>query len=612
MKNVLRTLILSSISVLLLSGCNGLNNNNNVIEDMTPTSISISKESVNLNVNQTVSITATLFNENNHRCDGVNISWTISDDVVASIVSSYNGSVCDVSAKSIGQTSLMASYGNLSITCLINVVSEYVPEQKTLSYTYDDYIKNNVYNLSSSPSINKTNLLIIPVWFTDSSDYINVSQGKENVRNDIVNAYLGSEAETGWQSVKSYYENESRGKLSFNGVVSDWYECGYKSTYFYSKTSGGNNTMSLVSKAVNWYKTTYNVSNLSEFDCNKDGYLDGVMLIYGAPDSNSYTTYNNDNMWAYCYWLQNGDANISNPTPNVFFWASYDFMYSSTSAIKRTLKSTYGGGDNTYCNVDAHTFIHEMGHVFGLEDYYDYSSQYNPAGGYSMQDCNVGSHDPFSRLALGWEKVYVPTKTSKLHINPFEQSGDLILLSSHNESITSPFDEYILVELYSPLGLNEFDCKHLYASYGPQGPNKYGIRIWHIDARLLYFSDPNTEYPSENKVTSEPISGKYYTHMMSNTYYSDSTDSSYYSPLGSRYANYNILQLIRADGGTYKSKDYLSSSSLFIDETFSMSTNTYYKQFVNSTKLNDKSTLGWTISFSNVSSSGADVSITKL
>ena len=90
------------------------------------------------------------------------------------------------------------------------------------------------------------------------------------------------------------------------------------------------------------------------------------MLIYGAPD---YQVLGNNakNLWAYCYWTDN-DANKNAPTSNVFFWASYDFMYPE-----------YAGGANTTPGLpDAHTYIHELGHCMGLEDYYDYNNNYYP------------------------------------------------------------------------------------------------------------------------------------------------------------------------------------------------------------------------------------------
>ena len=56
--------------------------------------------------------------------------------------------------------------------------------------------------------------------------------------------------------------------------------------------------------------------------------------------------------------------------------------------------------------VDSHTFRHESGHIFGLEDLYDYSGNYLPMGGFTLQVNNLGDHDPYSRLALGWGSLH--------------------------------------------------------------------------------------------------------------------------------------------------------------------------------------------------------------
>ena len=57
-------------------------------------------------------------------------------------------------------------------------------------YTFTDFAKYSGY-MSVSPSLGESKLLVIPVWFTDSSDFI---ANKDNVRNDIETAYIGTSA----------------------------------------------------------------------------------------------------------------------------------------------------------------------------------------------------------------------------------------------------------------------------------------------------------------------------------------------------------------------------------------------------------------------------------
>ena len=482
----------------------------------------------------------------------------------------------------------------------LSVVEKGVISKTHLSYTYDDYMSNNIYRLDNCPLSGSPKLLIIPVWFTDSDTYILTSK-KETVRSDIQKAYLGSNSETGWRSVKTYYEEESQNKMSLTGTVSGWYNCGYSVSEVGDKNNGQSVTTAMVSSAVDWYFDTYNTSDSkSNYDTNGDGYLDGVMLIYAAPDYASLSNSSLSNLWAYCFWTQPSSAGTaSNPIPNVFFWASYDFMYNGSKAYTQTGKSSYGHGDTSHCNIDAHTFIHEMGHVLGLEDYYDYSDyNYHPAGGFSMQDYNVGGHDPYSVMAYGWADPYIPTESMTITINDFQSSHDLILLSNH--SVTTPFDEYLLLELYTPTGLNELDSTYSYNGGYPKGPTTPGIRLWHVDARLAYTSDWENWY-----LTNNPTKGNVH-HLMSNSY-----DGDHASIFSSDYYNYNILQLIRNDTyETYTPSSTLSSSSLF-KQSNSFSQSAYSSQFVDGTDLNNGSPLGWTFTVNSLSSSSATITLTK-
>ncbi len=81
---------------------------------------------------------------------------------------------------------------------------------KKASYNYKHFTKYNAYQISSAPCVGAANILVIPVWFTDSGNYI-ASSNRENVRSDIQAAYFGTNEQTGWRSVKTFYEEESHG-----------------------------------------------------------------------------------------------------------------------------------------------------------------------------------------------------------------------------------------------------------------------------------------------------------------------------------------------------------------------------------------------------------------
>lgn len=478
--------------------------------------------------------------------------------------------------------------------------------KKTLKYDYTDVTGNNFARIDSCPSVGTAKLLVIPVWFTDSSTCISTSK-KANVRSDIQTAYFGSASDTGWQSVKSFYETESHGQLALTGTVTDWYECGKSSSYFYS--DNGMKTGQFAELAANWYFQNNPSDSRKNYDCDGDGYLDGVMCIYGYPNFRSKSG-SGSNLWAYAFWLQDSSKNSkTSPGLNSFFWASYDFMYGS-NASSRTGYS-YHYGDTSHCSVDAHTYIHEMGHVFGLDDYYDYNDVAEPAGKITMQDENVCGHDPYSVMALGWASPYIPTETMDITINSFQESGDLILLTPSWNKYDSPFDEYILLELYSPTGLNQFDATYQYAGRD-LAPNAAGIRVWHVDSRLITYK--NSSYP----FTTYPLENNGVELAMSNTYWSNDEDNNniYTSRLAqevsSTYGNYNLLQYIRKDSyANYKPNSVISSSNMFKQgDTFKM--NTYKNQFYTSGRLNNGLELGWEFKVKSLNSSKATITVTKV
>ena len=470
-------------------------------------------------------------------------------------------------------------------------------EKQNVNYTYKDYLDHNRFDIDGTPTSGQPKILVIPVWFTDSLTYIPLSK-KDKVKKDIKTAYFGSSSEAGWESVHTYYKKLSHDKLLLDGRISDWYECGHPASYYASEENGQSRTKQLVRDAVTWYKGQ--VSDLTSFDLDKNGYLDGVMLIYAAPDYGALEDDSASNLWAYCYWLQDHNPNVSDPNPDAFFWASYDFMYGKNDGF------TYYSGDTRYCNIDTHTYIHEMGHMFGLEDYYDYSGQYDPAGGFSMQDLNIGSHDPYSALALGWANAYVPTESCNVELKPFQDSGDIIILSPNFQN--SPFDEYLILEYYTPTGLNYFDTKHQYQSRYPMGPSYSGIRLWHVDGRLLELDSPDSD---KYRIATKIESNKYYTHMLSNTYYKKNKGEDYISPLGKDYANYNILQLIRNNKEEdYQPTSYLDRDDLFyVGDKFTM--REFSDQFVQSSRLNNKSSLGWSFSVRKSSAEKITITLTK-
>ena len=490
--------------------------------------------------------------------------------------------------------------------------ASYVPS------TYENLVKNSVYYESAIPtSTQKSKYLVLPVWFTDSEYLIKDGEDKPSIHSKITTAFSGSEEETGWNSVRTYYEAESNGKKSFDFTIGDWYDVGIDS----SGIAGDQNdervaqeTEAIIKNAVKNYFNNNPSDDRKNYDSDGDGYIDALAVIYAVQNYTSDFNFERyyrkrpgssfTNLWAYVYWLQDpSQQNVNKPGANAYLWASYDFSNVSSKNVR-----------DYPVKVDAHAYIHETGHLFGLDDYYDYTGDNKPAGGFSMQDYNVGMHDPYSILSLGWGgDIKVPTETSTITINKFTSSHDVIILSPEYQD--SVFDEYLLLELYSPDGLNELDSSYKYEGKAPQGPKTPGIRLWHIDARLAYKLGRGYDYDYSEAQISNKIDTQYYYNMLCrNNTYTSGKGSDYFSPLAQvkHYAQYRLLELIRnGDYLKFRKKNDLDTQDLFLEgDSFNMST--YRNWFVETGRLDSGKELGWSFTVDAITSETATITVTKL
>lgn len=544
------------------------------LPDVFVSSITLSENRIALDKGETTSLSVKRIIPDN--ATNKEYTWVSSDENIATV--NQEGLI---TAKNYGKVAISAvanDDAHAEGVCALEVFGGTDFPQTLIKETNKDFQRQEAYNLSYCPTVGSPRLLLLPVWFEDSDTFIKTEK-REEIRQDIFKTYAGTNEEVGWRSVRTYYKELSNGLLNLNASLGEWYEAPYA-----SQEVGAYETQKILEKAIaNYFNIHRNESRVS-YDTDGDGFLDGVILIYAAPDYQIYG--NNDNLWAYCSWLQE-DGDISNPGANVFFWASYDFMYDSLKSKEKTGREYGGNGDNNHCNLDSHSFIHEMGHVLGLEDYYDYSYQYSPAGNFSMQDYNVGSHDAFSAMCYGFVSPFIPTESCEITLNPFQSSKEAILLTPEWNDLDSPFDEYLLLELYTPTGLNQFDVEYKYKRR-QQGPTETGIRLWHVDGRV-------TEYYTR-KLVAGCGNRQYILHGLVNTYEGNGVGSERLSPMGKGYYDMNMLQLIRNNvNETYKPYSSLSNDNLFLDGSY-FDMDTFSKQFVNGDKLNSGLDLGWSFS----------------
>ncbi len=155
----------------------------------------------------------------------------------------------------------------------------------------------------------------------------------------------------------------------------------------------------------------------------------------------------------------------------------------------------------------------------------------------------------------------------------------------------------------------------------PTGSQQSGIRLWHVDARLLYKSSSNPfDTYSSNKVTNDPlISGNKVRGMFTNSYNDGIVGMESLSPLAERnpssdhYSDFKLLELVRNSTtiSYLKTKEVMNSLSLFkAGDTFSMSK--YSRQFVNNGRLNkNNDSLGFTFKVNALNDGYASITVTK-
>ncbi len=410
-------------------------------------------------------------------------------------------------------------------------------------------------NAIGLPSTGTYNALVIPVQF--SGDTITQTQ-----LDKLNKAFNGTSADTGWESVKTYYQKASYGKLNITFDVQPVCRMQYSSSYYENLTAtdeqsgqdykNGDNV--ILHEALTKLDSAI---DFSKYDTNNDGCIDAVYLIYSAP-----VDYKNaDFFWAYVTW--NGtDNQYDNKYAYYYMFTGLDFM-------------DEGSANNGSMTINTETFIHETGHLLALDDYYDYDSNAGcneGLGGCAMMDWNIGDHDAYSKIMMGWTDATVVNETQTITIKSLQEKGDVILIPLNFDN--SYFCEYLLIDLYSAQGLNELRSEH--GSTVLYGGAEYGVRIYHVS------SSANNPY---------------------NNNYGSFTDCN-----NSDTAN-ALIKLVEADGGDSKFTDSDGYATVATESDLWKTGSTLGSVFENYTR-NNGDTVNFEISIDSVSAEQATITVT--
>jgi M6 family metalloprotease-like protein len=454
----------------------------------------------------------------------------------------------------------------------------YSPDQISMPYTIADYGNKNVQNWHNTPQTGKVPLLIVPVVIPGDE----ASATEENY-NLISKAFFGKSSDLHYESLHSYYYKASYGGLDFTGAVTDYFYPGEVSSEFKTPSSYTSGTVDdLAVAAAKWASETAGY-DLTQFDSDKNGMIDGMWLIYlHAIDSST-------EFWAYNTTTGN-KADVDNPVVNNFGWAGLNFLNDKFAS----------SGTHTNSACDAHVVIHETGHMLGVMDYYSYSqSGYDAVGKVDMMSNNINDHNPYTKLIYGWVKPYIVYGNATITIKSCQWPNTMIIYGyddkkyskdANGKVIFNPFDEYLVADYFTNQGLNAqgYDCYYMSALNGTGG------RLYHVDNRLAYY-DSNIVLtmfadPDDILTTADGVI-RFINNSEAGSY---DEEKLYGAP--SSFNKYDEIRWISADKRVLSDTNVTSAASLFgSGDTFTLSD--YSAQFPNKTTFDNGKKCSYSISF---------------
>ena len=362
--------------------------------------------------------------------------------------------------------------------------------KNTKEVTHRDGTINDVHDLlalnktgkvkTAIPSTGERKLLVVPVYFNDSN--VNTLDVKHLY---LENAFFGETNHTEYDSVAGYYNKTSYGQLRLTGEVAPWVNIGINSNDWKSLSSSHSTASAIIAARAVDYLKEHNLIDFSLYDTDEDDNIDGVYVIYDHPFDQRNTS---DSLyWAFTYYTYEGENGLNKEAPYL-----NDFAWTSVNAITDV---GVVNDNKSYTNY----LIHETGHLLGLSDYYNvyYTGRnnfhYQPTGSFDMMDYNIGDHSAFSKYLLKWTSPLVLKHGTSFtyKLKPLQSSGEYILVPSSKYK-DSPYGEYLLLEYFTPQGLNKYSEQFEYVTGSGakiiyRYPQYFGLKIFHVNASLGYY-----------------------------------------------------------------------------------------------------------------------------
>jgi M6 family metalloprotease-like protein len=229
----------------------------------------------------------------------------------------------------------------------------------------------------------------------------------------------------------------------------------------------------LLSDALDSLDATH---DFAQYDNDNDGDIDLVTILYAGPDTG----------WGSFWWAYRWQFFVPE--------ASKEFDGKKAKQFVFQFVDTRGANRDDF---DPTTLLHEMGHAFGLADYYDYDPDIGPqggVGGLDMMHANRGNQNAFSRWLLDWIRPTVvgsgiPAVRTLNASGSTVRTDKAIAIFPGLTGTVSPGQEMFIIENRHRVG-NDTEL-----------PGN-GLLIWHVDASVN--SDGN-DFEYDNSFTDRKL-----------------------------------------------------------------------------------------------------------
>ena len=357
-----------------------------------------------------------------------------------------------------------------------------------LDFAKGEYIKdvtNQGEYANGCPPTGSPAVLVIPVQFSD------ITAESKGYTTDVLVEVLSKGGKTDYYSLYDYYYISSYGQLTLDITVLDfWFTPEHESEYYsqftftYEDQELPQGEQLILDEALDYLD---DFMDLSQFDSDNNGTIDSVVLVNTLEIDPTISYY-----WAFRYFNFYRDEDGSyyeydNVHAKDYIWMPYQFIFEGDDE----------NGNHIYNDTSAmntNTFIHEFGHILGLEDYYDYASINTPLI-YDIMYHGLGDHNAYSKFNLGWittSRLVVTDSTITLTLEDFSKNGDTIIIANNWDDKLGAYQEYYVLVYYTNNGLNAGKGNGYFADEG--------VLVYHVNA-AMYMQEGKDLYDVYNKNT---------------------------------------------------------------------------------------------------------------